>query len=144
MFPFLCLLQWIRCSVSILKILTISSLIRTQNSEMYLFEPLDYRNSTKRKSNIYNVQIGVWETPIKTKRNVASTDATQWYCSAHFTFQNLIKIRLYCKISGFIYKLLISTLLHECPLCRKNSNVVSFKIKFSIIFRNREIKENMF
>ncbi len=35
-------------------------------------------------------KIGVWETSVKTKRKVAGTDATQWYCSAHFTCQNLI------------------------------------------------------
>ncbi len=39
-------------------------------------------------------KIGVWETFVKTKRKVTGTDATKWYCSAHFIFQNLIIIRL--------------------------------------------------
>ncbi len=50
-------------------------------------------------------KIGVLETSVKTTRKVAATDATQWYCSAHFAFQNLIIIRLYYKISGLIFKL---------------------------------------
>ncbi len=39
----------------------------------------------------------VWETYIKTKRIVTSTDATQWYCLDHLICQNLIIIKFKLK-----------------------------------------------
>ncbi len=51
-----------------------------KNSEMrnIFIQPIEYRISTNHKSNNYNhVQLGVWETSIKTKRKVTGTDATQ-------------------------------------------------------------------
>ncbi len=50
-----------------------------KNSELRFFFilPLGYRIGTKHKSNNYNVQIGVWETYVKSKIKVAGTDATK-------------------------------------------------------------------
>ncbi len=53
--------------------------LRTQNSEI-VYLTLNLQIHATHKLNNYIIQIGVWETSIKTKRIVASTDATQWYC----------------------------------------------------------------
>ncbi len=54
----------------------INDFIRTQNSELYLFNP----QITESVQNIYQIiimfKIGVWETSVKTKRNITGTNAT--------------------------------------------------------------------
>ncbi len=53
-----------------------ASWIRNQNSEI-VYLTLNLQIHATRQLNNYIIPIGVWETSIKTKRIVASTDATQ-------------------------------------------------------------------
>ncbi len=66
--------------------------VRTQNSEI-IYLTLNLQIHATHKLNNYIILIGVWETSIKTKRIVASTVATQWYCLDHLICQNLIIIK---------------------------------------------------
>ncbi len=62
--------------------------LRTKNSEIvYLI--LKLKIHVTHKLNNYIISIGVWETSIKTKRIVASTDATHRYCLDHLNMSKL-------------------------------------------------------
>ncbi len=65
---------------------------RTHNSEV-VYLTLKLQIHATHKSNIYIITIGVWETSIKTKIIVSSTNATQWYCLDNLICQNLIIIK---------------------------------------------------
>ncbi len=65
---------------------------RTQNSEI-VYLTLNLQIHAMHKLNNKINSIGVWETYIKTKRIVASTDAAQWYCLEQLICQNFIIIK---------------------------------------------------
>ncbi len=69
----------------------------TQNSELRIWEivylRLNLQIHATHKLNTYIIPIGVWETSIKTKRIVASTDATQLDCIDNLICQKLIIIK---------------------------------------------------
>ncbi len=66
--------------------------LRTQKPEI-VYLSLNLQIHATHKLNNYIIPIGVWEISIKTKRIVASTDATQWYYLNHLICQNLIIIK---------------------------------------------------
>ncbi len=69
-----------------------NSKLRTQNSEI-VYLTINLQIHATHKLNNYIIPIGAWETSFKTKRIVASTDATQWYCIDHPICENYIIIK---------------------------------------------------